>query len=193
MAKVPMMYQRSVMPFAAIPELGANVVELPYGKENRLCMVVVLPRRESNLTAIFKKLGGEYKMDNIFNEMHKFDDTDDYEENEIELSLPRFTIDSDLQLRTVLQHLGITDIFDPAKANLSKLSRQPTFVSRVFHKAIIEVNEEGTVATAVTGGTVSFKQTPIEFNVNRPFGFLIAERATKTLLFAGQVKHPQKG
>lgn len=187
-----MMYQRSVLPFAVLPELGASVVELPYGRENRLCMVVVLPRRESNLTTVFKKLGGEYKMDKIFTEMHKFDNTDESDDNEIELYLPRFTIDSDLQLRTVLQHLGITDIFHPAKANLSKLSRQPTFVSRVFHKAIIEVNEEGTVAAAVSGGTVSFKQTPIEFNVNRPFGFLIAERATKTLLFAGQVKHPLK-
>lgn len=82
------------------------------------------------------------------------------------------------------------DVFDPIKANLSKMSRQPTYVSRVFHKAVIEVNEVGTVAAAVTGGTISFKQTPVEIVFNRPFGFLITEKTSSTLLFAGQVRHP---
>lgn len=189
---VPMMYQRSVLPFATINDLEANVVELPYGKEDRLCMLLLLPRRNSSLTAVFDKLKN-YNIARITQELHKFDNTEDYEETEIELTLPRFNIDSDLELRTVLEHLGITDIFDPAKSNLSKLSKQPTYVSRVFHKAIIEVNEEGTVAAALSGGTVSFKQTPIEFVLNRPFGFLITERQTNTLLFAGQIRHPLKG
>lgn len=186
-----MMYQRGIFPFAAIADLEANVVELPYGKEDRLCMLLLLPRRNSTLTTVFDKLKN-YNIARITHELHKFDHAEDFEEAEIELTLPRFKIDSDLELRTVLEHLGITDIFDPVKSNLSKLSRQPTFVSRVFHKAIIEVNEEGTVAAAISGGTVSFKQTPIEFVANRPFGFLITERQTNTLLFAGQIRHPLK-
>lgn len=186
-----MMYQRNVFPFAAIADLEANVVELPYGKEDRLCMLLLLPRRNSSLTSVFEKLQN-YNIARIAQELHKYDNTDDYEETEVELSLPRFKIDSDLELRTVLEHMGITDIFDPAKSNLSKLSRTPTFVSRVFHKAVIEVNEEGTVAAAIAGGSLSFKQTPIEFVANRPFGFLIAERQTNTLLFAGQIRHPHK-
>lgn len=95
-----------------------------------------------------------------------------------------------MELRTVLEHLGITDAFDPAKANLSKMSKQTTFVSRVFHKAVIEVNEAGTIAAAVSTGSVSFKQTPVEFVFNRPFAFFITDRTTNTLLFAGQVRHP---
>lgn len=100
------------------------------------------------------------------------------------------SIDSDLELRTVLEHLGLSDIFDPAKANLSKMSTQPIYVSRVFHKAIIQVDESGTVAAAIAGGTLSFKQSPVEFVFDRPFGFLITDRTTHTLLFAGQVRHP---
>lgn len=42
----------------------------------------------------------------------------------------------------------------------------------------------------ISAGTVSFKQTPVELVFNRPFGFLITDRLTKTLLFAGQVRHP---
>lgn len=86
--------------------------------------------------------------------------------------------------------MGVKDIFDPKKANLSKLSQDAKYVSRVFHKAIIEVNEQGTVAAGVSLGSVSFKQSPVEFVFNRPFGFLITDKVTNTLLFAGQVRHP---
>lgn len=184
-----MMYQRNVFPFATISTLDASVLELPYGKENRLCMLLLLPRRNSTLTAVFENLR-QFDIAKIDHEIHKFDNTDDYDETEVELTLPRFNIDSDLELRTVFEHLGITDIFDPTKANLSKMSHQPTYISRVFHKAVIQVNEVGTVAAAVSAGSVSFKQTPVEFVLNRPFGFLITDRTTNTLLFAGQVRHP---
>lgn len=188
-AHVPMMYQRSVLSFAIIPALGGSVLELPYGKENRICMLLILPRLNSTSADVLENLRN-YDIAKINHELHKFDNTDDYDETEVELTLPRFKIDSDLELSTVLQHLGINEIFDPAKANLTKLSKQPTFVSRVFHKAVIEVNEEGTVAAGVAGATVSFKQSPVEFIFNRPFSFLITDRITNTLLFAGQIRHP---
>lgn len=188
-AHVPMMYQRSVLPFTTIRSLGASVLELPYGKENRICMLLILPRLNSTLAEVLENLKN-YDIAKINHELHKYDLTEDYDETEVELTLPRFKIDSDLELSTVLEHLGITEIFDPAKANLSKLSKDPTFVSRVFHKAIIEVNEVGTVASAVSGATVSFKQSPAEFIFNRPFTFLITDRVTNTLLFAGQIRNP---
>lgn len=188
-AHVPMMSQRNVFPFAVINSLDASVLELPYGTTDRLCMLLILPRRNATLSNVFENLR-QFDIARINAEIHKYDNTDEYDETEIELTLPKFNIDSDLELRTVLEHLGITDVFDPAKANLSRMSKQTTFVSRVFHKAVIEVNEVGTVAAAVSAGTVSFKQTPVEFVLNRPFGFLITDRTTNTLLFAGQVRHP---
>ncbi|XP_031636188.1 uncharacterized protein LOC116349073 [Contarinia nasturtii] len=186
---VPMMSQRKILSYTTINQLDASILELPYGKEDRLCMLLILPRYNSSLAAVFQNLRN-FNIATISYELHKYDNTNDYDESEIELTLPRFSIDSDLELRTVLEELGIKDIFDPAKANLSKMSKQPSFVSRVFHKAVIEVNEQGTVAAGVTAGTVSFKQSPIEFIFNRPFGFLITDKVTNTLLFAGQVKNP---
>lgn len=143
-----MMSQRSVFPYATIGDLDASVLELPYGKEERLCMMLLLPRRNSTLPAVFEKLSS-FTIDRILNELHKYDHTDEYEETEIELTMPRFNIDSDLELRTVFEEMGIKDIFDPSKSKLSKLSKLPVYVSRVFHKAIIEVNEEGTVAAGI--------------------------------------------
>ena len=47
--------------------------------------------------------------------------------------------------------MGLSDIFHAHRANLLNLSNKPSFLSRVIHKAEIEVNEEGTTAAAITG------------------------------------------
>lgn len=188
---VPMMYQVGAFSAAGIPALNATVVELPYGIENRLCMLILLPYKTRQLSSVFDKLG-DFSIQMIIDELHKYDQVDDPDENEVEISLPRFSISSDLNLNTVLETMGITDLFSSDRANLSKMSKELTFVSSVIHKAIIEVNEVGTEAAAVAGGTVSFKQHPSTFNCNRPFGFLIVERLTNTLVFSGQVRQPTK-
>lgn len=189
LAHVPMMSQRSAFPLAMINALDATILELPYGEQDRLAMLLIYPRQNTTLTSVFHKLHS-FDIERIHHELHRYDNTEDFEETEVELYLPKFNIDSDLELRTVLEHLGIADIFDPVKAKLTRMSSQEIYVSRVFHKAIIQVDEVGTVAAAIAGGTLSFKQSPVEFIFNRPFGFFITDRITHTLLFAGQVRHP---
>lgn len=189
MANVPMMSQRNVFPFAMVGGLDATVLELPYGEQDRLQMLLIYPRPNTTLANVFDKLRS-FDIERIHHELHRYDNTDDYEETEVELYLPKFNIDSDLELRTLLEHLGITDIFDPVKAKLKRMSNQEIYVSRVFHKAVIQVDEAGTVAAAIAGGTLSFKQSPVEFVFNRPFGFIITDRITHTLLFAGQIRNP---
>lgn len=188
MAEVPMMFQRNTFPLAMINALDATIVELPYGEQDRLCMLLIYPMRNTTLANVFHKLHS-FDIEQIHYELHRYDNTEDFEETEVDLYLPKFSIDSDLELRTVLQYLGIVDIFSD-KANLTRMSSQKIYVSRVFHKAIIQVDEAGTVAAAVTGGSLSFKQSPIEIVFNRPFGFFITDRITHTLLFAGQIRHP---
>lgn len=185
------MYQRNAFPIAMIADLEATVLELPYGKEDRLCMLLLLPRKGIYLSTTLNKLS-TFSIDSISAELHKYDNIEEVEELEVDVYLPRFTISSDFELSPILESMGITDLFHGDVANLTKISKQSTYVSRVIHKAIIEVNEIGTVAAAATGGTVSFKQTPVEFNANRPFGFLIIDRVTSTLLFSGQVRRPGK-
>lgn len=186
-----MMYQVGSFPAASIPALNATVLELPYGVEDRLCMLLLLPYKGLPLSTVFEKLV-DHSIDMILTEVHKYDQDDDPEENEVELSLPRFKISSDLKLNTVLETLGITDLFSANRANLTKMANESIFVSSVIHKAIIEVNEVGTEAAAAAGGTVAFKQHPTAFNCNRPFGFLIVEKRTNTLVFSGQVRQPNQ-
>lgn len=88
--------------------------------------------------------------------------------------------------------MGLTDIFNVKKANLSRISKHPIFLSRIIHKATIDVNEVGTVASAATGAIFANKAISPRFQANRPFAFLIIEKNTNTLLFCGQVRKPGK-
>lgn len=87
-----MMYQRHTFPFATISELDASVVELPYGKEDRLCMLLILPRRNSTLTNVFENLRN-FDIAKINTEIHKFDNSNDDDDTEVELSLPRYFVE----------------------------------------------------------------------------------------------------
>ena len=61
----------------------------------------------------------------------------------------------------------------------------------MIHKAVVEVNEEGTEAAAATAVGMRTTSMPPMFEVNRPFLFLIREHATGTILFIGRVTNPR--
>lgn len=74
-----------------------------------------------------------------------------YEDEEVEVFFPRIRITADFTLNAVLEQMGLLDIFDANKADLTGIAKYSPYLSRIIHKAKIEVNEEGTVAAAVTG------------------------------------------
>ena len=73
----------------------------------------------------------------------------------IEVALPKFKVEAAADIKTVLTKMGISDLFDRNVADLSGISgRDDLFVSDVFHKAFVEVNEEGSEAAAASAGFV---------------------------------------
>lgn len=186
---VNMMFQRGVFSYTGIADLDAHVLELPYGKEDRLSMVILLPRKGVLLRSVIDRLP-QYGIHRIVDELRKADQ--EFEDDEVEVYLPRFDITADFTLNVLLEKMGLTDLFDPNKANFTKITKHPIYLSRIIHKSLIKVNEVGSVATAATGGVFANKATPPRFYANRPFGFMIIERTTKTLLFCGQVRNPGK-
>lgn len=91
--------------------------------------------------------------------------------------------------------MGIRDIFDSGKANLSGLveSSEPISVTEVIHKAIIEVDEEGTEAAAATGivtanksGTAFYPEPP-KFDADHGFVYHVYDRNLKIAIFSGHV------
>lgn len=114
---------------------------------------------------------------------------------EVNLFLPKFKIEQELNLAPLLESMGMQDAFSPQKANFHKI-RSPQvggnlFISGVIHKAFIEENEAGTEAAAATGaimfGATAKMTTPVLFQANRPFLFFLRRASTDSLLFMGKV------
>lgn len=186
---VNMMFQRGSFSYTGIKELDSLVLELPYGDQDRLSMILLLPRKGVMLTSVLNKLS-YYGISRVMTELRRADA--EFEEDPIEVFVPRFSITADFTLNVILEQMGLTDIFNVKKSNLSRISKHPIYLSRVIHKAQIDVNEVGTVASAATGAIFANKAISPRFHANRPFAFLIIERITNTLLFCGQVRNPGK-
>jgi serpin B len=106
--------------------------------------------------------------------------------------MPKFKMEYGIKLlNDVLKNLGMEIAFGPS-ADFSGIS-QDIFISKVLHKAVIEVNEKGSEAAAATVVEMAKTAMPTdiaEFVVNRPFIFIIAEERTGSILFMGKVVNP---
>uniref|UniRef100_A0A182QX10 Serpin domain-containing protein n=1 Tax=Anopheles farauti TaxID=69004 RepID=A0A182QX10_9DIPT len=185
---VEMMFQRGVFPYAGYKELDAQILELPYGANRRLSMLLIMPRKGVPLVEVIRKLA-VYSIDRVFEELDR--SLVDFDDDEVEVHLPKFEFSSDYNLIPILNQMGIREAFDSGLANFGKISDlNAIFVSSVIQQTKIVVNEEGTMTAAVTTGVFANKATPPRFLANRPFGFMIVNRQQRTILFAGQVKKP---
>lgn len=113
------------------------------------------------------------------------------------LMLPRFKVEWESNLNDGLVALGMEEAFDPRRANFSQMTNPNSgnglYISNVAHKALCEVNEEGTVAAAVTSVTMSITSAPpppFSMKVDRPFFFAIRDNQTGVILFMGSVSNP---
>ena len=91
--------------------------------------------------------------------------------------------------------MGMRKAFEPRQADFSGMSREPFFISKVIHKALVDVDEKGTEAAAATavvmkpGGAVIVDGKVI-FKADHPFLFLIRENRTGAVLFLGRLVKP---
>lgn len=112
----------------------------------------------------------------------------------VNLSVPRFDVASQLDLRDGLKALGITDVFDHERSDFTPMTRNDgVYVSQVQHGARVAIDEEGCTAAAFTVMVPSGDGPPpdeeIDFTVNRPFIFVITGPAGLPL-FVGVVNQP---
>ncbi|NXM71193.1 SERP3 protein, partial [Serilophus lunatus] len=148
-----------------------SVVELPYLGE-KLSMFLVLPsHKRTALSQIESHLSA--KTITLW--------ANSLKRTKMDIFLPRFSIQSIFDLKTVFSALGIRDAFDPITANFQGISDQDSlYLSEALHKAEIEVTEDGTKASGATAMTLLKRsRTPI-FNADRPFTFFLRQANTGT-------------
>uniref|UniRef100_A0A8C8T0D8 Serpin B6 n=1 Tax=Pelusios castaneus TaxID=367368 RepID=A0A8C8T0D8_9SAUR len=185
---VQMMFKKAEFNMSYAGDFQTKILELPY-VDNEISMIVLLPDEiqdnSTGLEQLERELTYEKLIDLINPEM--MDATD------VEVSLPRFKLEEAYDLKSVLSSMGMTDVFDSGKVDLSGMSANNDLVlSKVVHKSFVEVNEEGTEAAAATAAVVRFRCAMIvpRFTADHPFLFFIRHNKTGSILFYGRFCSP---
>jgi serine protease inhibitor len=106
------------------------------------------------------------------------------------LFFPRFTLEQHTNLNDVLTAMGMSEAFG-ARADFSAMSPEPLMVQNVVQRAYLHVDEQGTVAAAVSGIAMMPTSAAPAIRFDRPFLFLVQDTTTGAILVAAQVQQPQ--
>ncbi|MDR2643491.1 MAG: serpin family protein [Planctomycetaceae bacterium] len=166
------------------------VFTLPFKKQEssneNFVMIFLVPQKIQEMKSLIKTLTSQNWGD-CFNEIMAT------EKGKIRLFLPRFTIDALVDLKPVLNNLGIKQAFS-VEADLSGILKgNALHIRDVIHKVHVEVDEYGVDASAETAvwvGTIGVGKKPLEVKADRPFLYFIYDSTNKQVLFMGQCNNP---
>ncbi len=179
--------EHKMMNVAIKAAYGSNnlckMLRLPYGNGS-FSMNVLLPHEGKTVGDIIQSLSAQQLEQQRTQEMMI---------HNVDIMMPRFTTESEIQLEQVLSSMGMPLAFHYLAAQFSKMIEdEELWVSMMMQKAKIEVNEKGTKASAVTiakGVTKSLmgdnRPSYVEFHATRPFVYYIIDNSTGTIYFMG--------
>lgn len=178
---VKMMNQIMYVPYYL--SAGVQAVELPYS--GGATIILIVPDQGNFDT--FESSFNAKKIDEIFNHLEPFP---------LQISLPRFAFESEFALPETLESMGITHAFTAYKADFSGITTNKVFfIGNLLHKTSINVDEEGTEATATTGIIIievaGRRPADVSLTIDRPFIFVIRDPNHQTL-FIGRVLDPSR-
>jgi len=155
-----------------------QAVKIPY-KKNKQSMLILLPQ-QNNIKTLEKNLDIDY-LNLINNETREYN---------VNIIIPKFTVDYSVRLKQTLQQMGMTDAFSNTADFSGLTDKNDLKIDKVIHKAKFEITEKGASAAAATAVTIIRKTAVIKtvtFNANHPFIYFIIDNKTKTVLFMGRL------
>lgn len=184
--KVPLM--RRSDSYSYQEESTFQAVRLPY-QGYRVGMYIFLPSEKSGLPAFLRTLTSE----RWGRWMRTFRETEGM------VGLPRFKFEHCVGLVPILANLGMSEAFDPGRAQFDgmALPPPPIYLGQAIHRAVVEVNEEGTEAAAATAvlclraSAIPSKPRRFQMILDRPFFFVIRDDPSNMILFMGAVNDPR--
>ncbi len=156
--------------------------------------VAVMPKKQS-----LKEFAETESANGIIKRLDKVEYASNTE-NGLDLAIPKFGFDYELEFKNDLESMGIKQAFYPDSADFSRMTaggQNRLYVSDAKHKANIEFSEEGIKAGAATAFSMDVKgafsgNAPIEIKVDRPFMFIVYDKQTKEIWFVGTMYEPDK-
>ncbi len=178
--KISMMH-RSPLPGAYRRGNGFEAAVLPY-ESSAIEMYAILPAPGKSPEEVLAKLS----LENL---------RSSFSPDELDLRLPRFTLDFSAGLKDALTRMGMGLAFHP-EADFAPMGPSGLYIGDVLHKTRLEVDEEGTVAAAATSVGLLNAAPPSKIHkrtlvFDRPFAMLLCDSQTGAVLFAGVVYDPQ--
>ncbi|KAJ8309684.1 hypothetical protein KUTeg_011549 [Tegillarca granosa] len=144
--QVQMMYQNEKFNYMHGEEMKISALEMPY-KGDYLSMLFVLPDTVEGLSALEEKLTPNL-LDQISSSMKP---------RKTEVYIPRFKMEAEFELSSILSKMGMPEAFSDVADFSGMDESKQTYISQVFHKGFVEVNEEGAEAAAATGTVMMYK------------------------------------
>jgi serpin B len=178
---VSMMSLGSDVSFLYYQGEGFQAVDLPY-QGGQTSLLVLLPD-QGNFKEFEARLNTD-QLDQIIRDLAY---------RPMYLSFPKFEFESEVNLTSTLAEMGMPNAFNEGADFSGMTGAKELFISDVFHKAFVSVDEDGTEAaasTAVVMRLTSAPDNPLLLEVNRPFLFLIRDHQTDSILFLGRVLEP---
>ena len=156
-----------------------KALSLPYGNKG-YSMYILLPKKHKTVNDIIQNLSSRSikQQKHVMRPCH------------VDILIPRFTAANETNLKDVLSSMGMPLAFDEDRAQFTNMAQGRTlYVSMMKQKAIIEVNEEGTKAVAVTVAETKTRSARVEscytFHATHPFVYFIIEESTGSIFFMG--------
>ncbi|KAL5984903.1 hypothetical protein ACLOJK_038739 [Asimina triloba] len=172
---------------------GFKVLKLPYQgakEENCFAMYLFLPDERNGLKNLVLNMCSNPEFLDRYTRV--------WEANVGEFRIPKFKTSFGFEATEMFKEMGL-DLPFSMQAELHDMvkfvqEKDMIYVSDIFHKSFVEVNEEGSLAAAGTGGHLIQRSAllapPIDFIANHPFMFVIREETSGTVLFIGHVLNP---
>ena len=183
--KVDMMMREGM--FRVVRDMSMTAVELNY--QTGASMVLIQPAKADGMKAFEENL-----IPVIVNDLPTR--LAKAEPQEAKLFLPKFKIATEFNLIPAMKGLGMSDAFMAKKSDFSVMyDRSDAHIGQIKHKATLEVDEQGSVATAATAVEMKLESASIEppkpkIRFDRPFLVVIRDRASGTNLFMGRINDP---
>ncbi|KAJ8262918.1 hypothetical protein COCON_G00153750 [Conger conger] len=176
---VPMMYEEGGFYIYHDEGISTHVLQLHYNES--VSMMLVLPEK------------GLQGLEEVVCKNHLKKWIGSVEKKKYQVFVPKLSLKTSYQLEKILSEMGITDIFGDT-ADLTGISETTDlYVSKVMHKASLDVDEAGATAAAVTGVEVSERTLPSPVRIlkfDHPFMVFLLSRETKSILFMGKIVNP---
>jgi serpin B len=151
--------------FGVAQDRDYEVLEMPYEDES-ISMLVILPRENVDVQQVDKQM----KTVDFVDIIQRLDYRDTL------VQFPKFESDFKAKMKPVLEDMGMRTLFDYEQADLSEMTDEKGIaVTKVIHKAAIEVSEEGSEAAAASGISIGFRHALLSSRIEWISTFASAE------------------